>query len=128
MEFTLKAIFDTSSKHLYSTWMSSKGHSAMTGGEAIIGDQIGDEFTAWDDYIHGKNIVLEPYTRIIQSWRTLDFQASEADSRIEIQLQEVDGQTELTLIHSNLPPHGDQYITGWDIHYFQPMKAYFQHQ
>ena len=50
---------------------------------------------------------------------------SEEDSRLEILLKEVDSQTELTLIHTNLSEHGEQYKKGWVNHYFKPMKEYF---
>ena len=72
-----------------------------------------------------KNIELEPFNRILRSWRTSQFEKDEKDSQIEILLNEVNGQTELTLIHSNVPESGEHYIKGWDEHYFQPMKKIF---
>lgn len=125
MEFTLKTKINTSAKEIYSTWLSSEGHTNMTGGEATISDKVGDSFTAWDGYIEGKNIELQPFHRIVQSWRTLQFEAHEEDSQIEILLNEVDGQTELTLIHSNVPESGEHYKKGWDNHYFKPIKEYY---
>ena len=107
MEFTLKTKIDTSAEKIYSSWLSSEGHSKMTGGMANISDKIGDNFTAWDGYIEGKNIELEPYKRILQSWRTSQFLENEQDSQLEILLNEVDGQTELTLIHTNVPESGE---------------------
>jgi activator of HSP90 ATPase len=125
MEFTLKTKLQASVKEVYTTWLSSEGHSNMTGGEARTSNKVGDEFTAWDGYIEGKNISLEPYSRILQSWRTVQFEENEEDSQIELLFNEVDGLTELTLIHTNVPESGEHYIKGWDVHYFQPMKAYF---
>lgn len=125
MELTLKTIIEASPKELYTTWLNSEGHARMTGGGASITDQIGAQFTAWDGYIEGINLELEPNQRILQTWRTSDFDTSDEDSRLEILLKDLDGQTELTLNHSNLPEHGEQYKKGWDNHYFQPMKKYF---
>ena len=125
MEFKLKAKFSTTAKEIYRTWLSSEGHSNMTGGAATNSGGVGDIFTAWDGYIEGKNIELEPYKRILQSWRTSQFEEHEEDSQIEILLNEIDGQTELTLIHTNVPESGEHYIKGWDTHYLQPMKDYF---
>ena len=125
MEFTLKTKIKASAKEIYTSWLSSEGHTKMTGGAATVSDTIGDRFTAWDGYIEGKNIALEPYKRIVQSWRTSQFEGKEEDSQIEILLNEADGETELTLIHSNVPESGEHYIQGWDDHYFQPMKDYF---
>ena len=97
----------------------------MTGGSASISDKVGDNFSAWDGYIEGKNIAIEPFKRILQSWRTTEFEKEEKDSLVEILLSENLGLTELTLIHSHLPESGEHYIKGWENHYFQPMKDYF---
>jgi activator of HSP90 ATPase len=97
----------------------------MTGSPASVSDVVGEEFDAWDGYIHGKNLELEPHKRIVQSWRTSEFEANEADSRLEITLEPAGEQTRLTLHHSGLPPHGGQYEEGWKESYFEPMKEYF---
>ena len=125
MEFTLKTVIKASMTEIFNTWLSSSGHTKMTGGEAVFSDKIGERFTAWDGYIEGTNIHLEPYRRIVQSWRTSDFEKEDQDSQIEILLREVDEGTELTLIHTNLPESGEHFKKGWDDHYFQPMKLFF---
>ena len=125
MEFTVKTSIEASAKAIYEAWLSSEGHSQMTGGEAFVSGEVGASFSAWDGYISGKNIRLEPHTSIIQSWRTTEFAEQEADSRIEVTLNEQEGFTELTLKHTNLPTHGEQYRKGWEDHYFIPMQAYF---
>lgn len=125
MKFTLTTKVNASAEKIYTTWLNSKGHTEMTGGEAVISDTIGDAFTAWNGYIEGKNIDLEANKRIVQSWRTSQFEAQEEDSQIEVLFHEVDGQTEITLIHSNLPESGAHYKKGWENHYFEPMKEYF---
>ena len=126
MEFTLKTTIKATSKQIYKSWLSTQGHTKMTGGVAFVSDKVGDNFTAWEDYIKGKNLVLEPYNRIVQSWRSKNFEDHEPDSQIEVVLNEGDGETELTLIHSNVPESGEHYIKGWDEHYFTPMKKYFE--
>ena len=125
IEFVVSAIIPASPQEVYHAWLSSKGHSAMTGSAASVSDQVGGEFEAWDGYIHGKNIELVPNPRIVQAWRTSEFSDDEPDSQIEITLEPVEGQTKLTLKHTGLPPHGGQYEDGWVESYFEPMKAYF---
>ena len=125
MEFILKTNFNTTSKKIYDTWLSSEGHTKMTGGSAIISNKIGDKFTAWDGYIEGVNIDLEPNKRIFQTWRTSQFSEDEEDSQIEVVLNEVDGKTELTITHTNLSESGEHYKNGWQDHYFEPMGKYF---
>lgn len=126
MEFTLKTNIKATAKQIYKSWLSTQGHTKMTGGTAFVSDKIGDSFTVWDGYIKGKNLELEPYHKIVQSWRSTNFEAQEEDSKIEVILNESKGETELTLTHSNVPESGEHYIKGWDEHYFQPMKSYFE--
>ena len=125
MEFILKTNFDTTAKKIYESWLTSEGHTRMTGGSANVSDKIGYKFTAWDSYIEGKNIDLEPNKRIFQTWRTSQFDEDEEDSQIEVLLDEVNGKTEFTLIHTNLPESGEHYKQGWEDHYFEPMRKYF---
>lgn len=125
MDFTLKTEIDASAEEIYTAWLSSEGHTNMTGGAATISEEIGASFTAWDGYIEGKNIDLEPPYRILQSWRTSQFEEQEKDSQLEVLLNQANGKTKLTLIHTNVPDSGEHYIKGWDESYFQPMKDYF---
>lgn len=125
MKFTLKTTIKARAEQIYQAWLSSEGHTKMTGGSASITDKVGDNFSAWDGYIEGVNIAIEPFKRILQSWRTTEFEKEEKDSLVEILLSENLGLTELTLIHSSLPESGEHYIKGWENHYFQPMKDYF---
>jgi activator of HSP90 ATPase len=126
IEFVVSTIIPATPPAVYDTWMSSEGHSAMTGSPASISAKVGAEFDAWDGYIHGKNLELLPGKRIVQSWRTSEFSDDEPDSRIEIILEPVGGQTRLILRHTGLPPHGGQYEQGWVESYFEPMQEYFE--
>ncbi len=125
MDFALKTVIPATAEKIYKAWLSSDGHTKMTGGKAVVSDKVGERFTAWDGYIEGVNIKLEANKRIVQSWRTSQFEDDEQDSQLEIVLNEINGQTEITLIHSLLPQSGAHYQKGWDDHYFQPMKDYF---
>jgi len=126
MKFTIKMTINTSAKDIYDSWLSSDGHTKMTGGEATASKNIGDDFTAWDGYITGRNLELEENKRIIQSWRSSKFDEDDEDSQIEVILAENNGTTELTLHHTNLLEGEDHYKSGWEEHYFQPMKKYFE--
>jgi len=126
MEFTLTTTIKATAKQIYKSWLSTQGHTKMTGGVAFVSDKIGDSFTVWDGYITGENVALEPYNRIVQSWRSTNFQDDEPDSQIEVLLTENGNETTLTLKHTNVPESGEHYIKGWEEHYFTPMKRYFE--
>lgn len=124
--FEISTILPTSPKRIYEAWLNGNEHSAMTGGAAKVDPSIGGRYSAWDNYITGTTIELEPYRRIVQSWRTTEFPPDHPDSRLEIVLEEVDGGTQLTLKHSGISEgQGPGYKSGWGENYFDPMRAYF---
>jgi len=124
----LKETFNVKPSEIYEAWLDSTQHSKMTGGHAECSKNIGDSFTTWDGYIKGRNIDLKPNKEIIQSWRTSEFDENDDDSKLIIQLRELDDGTELTLMHSNIPEGQMQYKQGWKDHYFTPMKSYFENK
>ncbi len=127
MKFTIKTKIKTTPDKIYRAWLTSKGHAAMTGGDAKCNAKVGGKFTAWDEYISGKNLELIPDQYIKQSWRTVEFDPDQADSLLEIQLKEIKpGITELTLTHSDLLSKDIKYKKGWVESYFDPMKVYFE--
>ncbi len=122
LDITLPA----SPQEIYDAWMSSEGHTAMTGSAAEVDPKVGGLFTAWEGYISGKNLELEPYRRFVQSWRTTEFPKDAADSKIEVLLEAVKKGTKLTLIHTEMPEgSAEEYRKGWEDYYFKPMKDYF---
>jgi uncharacterized protein YndB with AHSA1/START domain len=125
-EFTISTVLPAPPEKVFRAWLSSEGHSAMTGSPARIEPRVGGAFTAWDGYISGRTAALKPYTRIVQDWRTTEFPDGSADSKLELALEAVEGGTKLTLTHSNIPEgQADSYKDGWDESYFTPMKEYF---
>jgi uncharacterized protein YndB with AHSA1/START domain len=126
-DFTLTTVIPASPQAVYDAWLDGPGHSEMTGGAATASTEMGGAFTAWDDYIAGRNLALEPGRRILQSWRTTQFTAGDADSRIEVLLDPIAGGTKLTLHHTNVPDgHTGYEKGGWTSHYFEPMERYFK--
>jgi activator of HSP90 ATPase len=124
--FTVSAVIPANASDIYKAWLSSEGHAAMTGNPAKVDGKVGGEFTAWDGYIFGSTLALEPDQRILQRWRTSEFPDDAPDSRLEISFEEVGEGTKITLIHSDMPADQvDSYRQGWEDFYFKPMKAYF---
>lgn len=122
----MEDFFSVSPETLYTSWLESETHSAMTGAEAKIDPKVGGAFTAWDGYIEGKNIELVPNKKIVQEWRTTEFADDDENSRLEILLEPEEGGTKLTLIHTHIPEgQKESYEQGWNDYYFQPMKEFF---
>ena len=124
--FTLTTVMPASPKEIYDAWLSSQGHSQMTGSQAEVQGGSGGAFTAWDGYIWGKTLEVEADRRIVQAWRTSEFPEDSPDSRLEILLEKDQVGAKITLIHTNIPEgQSESYKQGWEDFYFTPMRAYF---
>ena len=111
---------------LYKDWLDSDAHSEFTGGEAVIDPFEDGRYTAWDGYIEGVTLEVEPHTRVVQSWRTLEFPDDAPHSTLEVKIEAIEGGARLSLNHSNIPSgDGLKYRDGWNQHYFEPMKLHY---
>lgn len=122
---SLSRTFNIEVSKLFQAWLDSEIHSKMTGGEAKCGTAVGDSFSAWDGYIWGKNIEIIENLKIVQSWRTTEFEEEDEDSLLTLTFIGKGNTTELKLVHTNIPEGQTQYEAGWVNHYFDPMEEYF---
>jgi len=124
--YTLTSVIPATPQEIYEAWLDSIGHSEMTGGDAVMSDELGAEVSAWNGYITGRNLELVSGERIVQSWRTREFGDEHEDSILTVTLEATDDGTLLTLVHSNVPDEHRRYEQGgWQSRYFEPMQAYF---
>ena len=122
----LEEWFAAAPEKVYRAGLNSRAHAAFTGGEAAIDPVPGGEFSAWDGYIVGTTIELDPPRRIVQSWRTSEFPPDAPDSRLMLELHAERGGTRLVLSHTEIPAgQGADYAQGWIDNYFEPMQRYF---
>jgi len=113
-------------ENLYNAWLDSGEHTAMTGSPAQVEPRADGRFTAWDGYIYGKTLELQPFWLIVQAWRTTEFPVEAPDSHLEVWLEERDGGVQLRLVHTEIPDgQGQDYRQGWEEFYFKPMGEYF---
>ncbi len=123
----MSAVIPGSAADIYAAWLDGDRHAEFTGGAASVEARVGGRHTAWDGYIAGEILVLEPGRRIVQSWRSLDFPLGSVDSRLEVVLAPAPNGTEITLIHSEIPEgQSGDYEEGWLEYYFKPMQQYFR--
>lgn len=124
-KFTVSDVIPATPREVFNAWLDSRAHGAMTGSKATMSMKIGGGFTASEGYIEGVNLELVPGKRIVQSWRTSEFAASDRDSKITVTLRPVAGGTKLTLLHTSVPDGQTGYKAGWREWYFEPMKTWF---
>jgi activator of HSP90 ATPase len=124
--FTISTDLPASPRDVYDAWLDSDQHSAMTQAPATASTEIAGIFTAHDGYINGINLELEEGKRILQSWRTSQFEDTDPDSSIEVTFASSEAGTRITLNHWNVPDdQADDYESGWQDFYFTPMQEYF---
>jgi activator of HSP90 ATPase len=122
---TQKVVFkNTSPAKLYSMYLDSKQHAAITGGVAAkISAKEGAKFSAHDEYITGKNLQLVKDKLIVQSWRGSDWNKGDADSTFILQFEPKGKDTVMYMTHANIPDkHADGIKQGWVDHYWNPWK------
>ena len=110
---------------VYEVLMDSQQHAAFTGGAAKISRQVGGEFSAFDGYITGRNIILVPGKQIVQSWRAADWEEG-VFSTVTFKFTPVPEGTRLDFTHSDLPDGTEQEFTrGWIENYWEQMQRHF---
>jgi len=120
-------IIPASPNEVYDAIMDPDEHMEFTEDTAEGSSEIGGMFYAYDGYITAKNLELEKGKRIVQEWRTSEWPEDYPPSKLEIMLKEMEGGTELTMIHSQVPDEqADDYAEGWKEHYWQKLQSYFR--
>ncbi len=122
-----KASISATPAEIYETYTDAEKHAELTGSPATSIPKVGGGFTAWDGYIKGKYIGLEPGKKIVQEWASSDFPEGAAPSRLEIVLKEVKSGTELTMTHSGVPEEvAEDIAQGWKDYYWERLKKFFK--
>jgi len=63
----------------------------------------------------------------LQEWVTTEWPAGYPPSKVEFTFNEVDGKTELTMVHSDVPiDQKEELQQGWIDFYWEPLKNYFK--
>ena len=96
---------------------------------------VGKEFTFkvegmenWDGYFHCKVKEIETFKKIVYTWNS---HMINAETIVTILISEINGTTELTLIHTgweNLPEEVrqqmiDNHSKGWDLRFVENLKT-----
>jgi len=124
-----KETIPASPEEVYYAFVDAKKHSEFTGSEATGKAEVDAEFTAWDGYIQGKYLSLEPGKRILQEWVTTDWPEGYEPSHVEFTFKETKDGTEVTMLHTEVPTGQEAELKeGWIDFYWEPLKEYFKNQ
>jgi uncharacterized protein YndB with AHSA1/START domain len=122
------ATFRASPYAVYDALMTGKEHAAFTGGAARISRRVGGRFSAYDGYIHGRNLELVRGRRIVQAWVPTEATWPKGhESIVRFELSRIPSGTRLKFTHERVPvEHMGHLSEGWKNHYWAPLKTYLQ--
>jgi len=122
-----KVLIPATPAEAYEAYIDPKKHSKFTGSKATCDPRVGGRFTAWDGYITGKNLELEPGKRIVQEWQTTEWPEGQPPSRLELTFKKARAGTEIVMVHSGVPAdQAADVAQGWIDFYWDPLKEYFK--
>ena len=123
--YQISHLFKASPKRVYETWLSSAEKSLATGVKSTIEPVANVPFTEVDGYVTGTNLRLEPYHKIVQSWRTAKFPADSKISLVKIVFSASHNGTVAAIEHENVPA-GYSVLCKQDLsdYYFEPLSEY----
>jgi activator of HSP90 ATPase len=114
-------------QEVYDALVDPRKHTEFTGSKATGQAKVGAKFTAWDGYITGKHLVLEPGKRLVQEWSTSEWPAGSGPSHLEWTFVPKGDGTQVTMVHSEVPAdQAESYRQGWIDYYWDPLKQYFE--
>jgi activator of HSP90 ATPase len=98
---------------------------AWSGSPAQMEARVGATFKLWDGDIFGTNTVVEAPYKLIQEW--WGNKKWKNPSIVIFSLKEIDGHTELKLVHEKVPAEEIQsFADGWQDFYLGPLKYYVE--
>ena len=123
-EITHSLYIKETSEIIFSAITNATTIELWTGFSAIMEPVADTEFSLWDGDITGKNLAIEPDSKLVQEWY---FEGSEQASIVTIELQEFKGKTRIILNHTNIPDEAFENIEeGWKEYYFGALKKFLE--
>ena len=125
--FTQSVLFAAPPADVFALYAEQKLHAETTGSAASIKAKAGAPFTAWDGYIRGLTLHVEPSRMIVQTWRAEDWPEDAPDSVLVLLFLAEEGGTRLLATHANVPDDQvDELKKGWTDYYWKPWKAWIK--
>jgi len=121
-EVTLKA----SRKRVYEALTEADQFRKVTGGAAAeISHEVGGAFTLFDGHISGRHIELVPSARIVQAWRSNEWENGKY-SIARFELKDEGVGTRIVFDHTGFPKgEAAHLVTGWKENYWNALTRYF---
>ncbi len=121
-------IFPTTAIDLYHCIMDARVHSSFTGSAAEIEDKENTDFTVFDGYAGGKNMVLERGKKIVQTWRANEEHWPAGHySEVVFLFTDTPEGCKLDFFQTGIPAEVATAIAeGWHEYYWEPLRFYLE--
>lgn len=114
-----------SPSRIYEALLDAKKFSDFSGLPAEIHREEGGVFSLFSGQILGRNVELVPDHRIVQAWRAASWPEG-VYSIARFELKAKGSGARLVFDHTGFPPELREHLaSGWQEHYFAPLKKYF---
>lgn len=125
MSIHQQAMITAEPSQVYAVLADASALSALSGrtGEPAFGE--GEEFSAFDGNVTGRQIELVPGRRIVQAWRFPHWEPG-VYSVVRFELAEADGGALLTIDQHGEPGDWHEHVdTNWPTFYLTPIAEHF---
>lgn len=124
MSIHQQALIPADPARVYAVLADASALSALSGktGRPAV---AGEEFSAFDGNVTGRQVELVPGTRIVQAWR-FPVWAPGVYSIVRFSLATAAGGTELTIDQHGVPEDWHDHVTtNWPTFYLAPLTEHF---
>jgi activator of HSP90 ATPase len=118
-------VLPASAEELYVMYLDPTRHAAITGAPVSISAESGSPFSAFEGRLGGSMLSVIPPRLVVQSWRSLHFNAGDPDSTLILAFVPEGRDGRIDLVHIDVPEQDYQGVTqGWETHYWEPWRRY----
>ena len=110
---------------LFEMYLDAAEHEAITGAPVTIARSLGAPFSAFDGVLTGTMLAAVSPALIVQSWRSTQFETSDADSTLILSFSPSGDSGKIDLVHLDVPDHDFEGVSeGWEKFYWAPWREY----
>jgi activator of HSP90 ATPase len=125
MSIQQQAMISADPAQVYAVLADANALSVLSGKRGVLGAAAGDEFSAFDGNVVGRQIELVPGERIVQAWR-FPVWAPGVYSIVRFTLTAEHGGTRLDIEQHGVPADWHVHVdTNWPTFYLNPLTEHF---
>ena len=118
--------FSAKPEQVFDELLDAERFAGFSGAPAVIGRQVGDEFSLFGDQIQGRNLDIVPAQLIVQAWRVAGWNRG-LFSIVRFELTPDQNGSTLTFEQVGYPEEArDELDAGWHQMYWEPMRRHLE--